>query len=317
MMDYGTQPCQKLQNMFNCRHINAGFIVVILAVCRAVDAPQICAVTPTHEISIIARPEAIEAITAITSTTVEKNGPCPVGTVLVEGEYCPNVEQVCLEWVDSQGNANKEAIPKPGQSRRCGTWKFPTKCLSEHTVHKRFCIDKYEYPNVKGQRPKSWMTWYDIKSACEAQGKRLCTRSEWTFACEGPDMKPYPYGDGYHRDRTSCNTDRLVPEGINVMKVMQRLTPDGQALDALLTPSGSKEACVSPFGVYDMVGNIDEFVVNESGHPYISGLMGGHVFGVRNACRPMTEAHGPNFSWYETGGRCCSDAINTINTTNQ
>ena len=82
---------------------------------------------------------------------------------------------------------------------------------------------------------------------------------------------------------------------------------EAQRLDEMLAPAGSKLLCVSSFGVYDMVGNIDEFVINETGQPYVSGLMSGHVFGVRNACRPMTEAHGPGFGWYETGGRCCRD----------
>lgn len=240
--------------------------------------------------------------------TVEKHEPCPEGTVLVEGEYCPEVEQVCLEWVDVHGKATKEAIPKPGQTGRCGTWKSPARCLSKKTVHKRFCMDKYEFPNIKGVKPISWISWDQMGVVCAQQGKRLCTRSEWTFACEGPEMQPYPYGDGYHRDKTACNIDNAMPKGIkNILKVSSRESPEAKLLDDLLVASGSMERCVSPFGVYDMVGNLDEPVVNETGHPYHSGLMSGHVFGVRNACRPMTAAHNESFAWYETGGRCCSD----------
>jgi len=91
------------------------------------------------------------------------------------------------------------------------------------------------------------------------------------------------------------------------MKVSSVNSDVGQALHNMLVLSGSKEQCVSDWGVYDMPGNVDEWVVNESGKPFVSGLMGGHVFGVRNASRPMTDAHGPTFSWYETGTRCCSD----------
>lgn len=264
---------------------------------------------------------------------------CPRGMVLIEGEYCPDVEEVCLQWVGADGTPSKAAIPTGGQTGRCGIWQSPTRCLSTHTVHKRFCVDKYEYPNVEGQRPESWMTWYDVKNACEAQGKRLCEKVEWTFACEGPQMKPYPYGDGYHRDRTSCNTDNAVPEDtskpinkatgrhprVDVLKVKERTSVQGQILDEMLVPSGSMPTCVSDFGVYDMVGNVDEFIDNPNGHhwkppsenagkvdrgPFISGLVSGHVFGVRNACRPMTDGHNESFSWYETGGRCCSDTTN-------
>ena len=259
-----------------------------------------------------------ERASASEPTAAPASGPCPENTVLVEGDYCPNAREVCLQWVDVDGKATPEAIPTSGDSSRCGTWKFPTECLSKEKVHKRFCIDKFEYPNVEGQKPESWMSYYDVKRACEAQGKRLCEKSEWTFACEGPDMHPYPYGDGYHRDKTACNIDNHVPKDIkNVLKVTRRDSPDGKVLDGLLVPAGSNPKCVSAFGVHDMVGNIDEFVHDPNGHPshgdpndhgpFISGLVSGHVFGVRNACRPMTSAHNEYFAWYETGGRCCSD----------
>jgi sulfatase-modifying factor enzyme 1 len=240
-----------------------------------------------------------------TLASLEVIGPCPEGMVLVEGEYCPEAEEVCLRWVDAHGVASKEAVPTGGQTGRCGEFKRPTRCLSKHTVRKQFCIDRFEYPNVEGQVPTSWMSWHDVKNACEAEGKRLCTHSEWTFACEGPQMQPYPYGDGYHRDTTSCNTDR-AGHGIDVFKATSHSTSTARQLDEMLVPSGQLRSCVSPFGTHDQVGNIDEFVVNESGWPFKSGLVGGHLFGVRNACRPQTEGHNEQFSWYETGGRCCS-----------
>ncbi len=145
------------------------------------------------------------------------------------------------------------------------------------------------------------MNWYDVKAACEERQERMCSRAEWTFACEGEEMRPYPYG--YLRDKTACNFDN-DETGVDV----RTDTKSQRLLDRFLKPSGSMPRCVSPFGVYDMPGNLDEFVVNESGRPYHSGLMGGHVFGVRNACRPMTEGHNEAFSWYETSGRCCAAA---------
>lgn len=244
-----------------------------------------------------------ETLTAA-SYSLDASTRCPKGMAFVDGEYCPEVEQVCLRWVDATGVPTEP--PVPPMTGRCGEWRYPSRCKTA-TVHKSFCIDVYEYPNVAGVKPQSWMTWRDVKRACEGQGKRLCTRSEWTFSCEGPEMKPYPYGDGYHRDRTSCNTDNPVPKDVDVFKSTAPHDAMSQKLDAMLVPAGSMPNCVSPFGVYDMVGNIDEQIVNESGRPYASGLMSGHVFGVRNACRPMTDAHNEDFGWYETGGRCCGD----------
>jgi hypothetical protein len=56
-----------------------------------------------------------------------------------------------------------------------------------------------------------------------------------------------------------------------------------------------------------MTGNVDEWVVNESGQPYKSGLKGGYWGPVRDRCRPMTTVHAEGFSFYQIGFRCCSD----------
>lgn len=227
------------------------------------------------------------------------SGSCPSDMLEINGVYCPNIQQECLRWVDTNGNIIK---PPNGTSGRCGEWRKPVLCLGK-TVNKHYCIDRYEYPNQLGKIPQDWMTWYDAQNACKSNGKRMCTRSEWTFAAEGPDMHPYPYGDGFHRNKTVCNFDNVLH--IDVFKAINKNTQQAIQLHNLLMPSGSMKDCVSDWGVHDMSGNIDEWVVNESSSPYISGLMGGHIFGVRNASRPMTDAHGPNFAWYESGTRCC------------
>jgi hypothetical protein len=268
---------------------------------------------PTPNLGI-AEPQAVEA--PIAEAPDEESD---AGMAKVEGDYCPDVEETCIEWSDDRGHVIRGA--RSASAGRCDAFAAPTRCLSAR-VHKSFRIDRYEFPDIEGARPQSWMTWYDAKQACESRGKRLCTGSEWTMACEGPDMQPYPYGDGYHRSTSACNTDNQVPRDvsrrpnpttgllppIDIFSAKRHDSPASALLDELLVPSGAMGGCVSPYGVHDMVGNIDEFVVNEAGKPYPSGLKGGHVFGpaaVRHACRPMTDAHGPGFSWYETGSRCC------------
>lgn len=259
---------------------------------------QSLAISETH----VTSGTVVDAV-RVEDTVPAASRSCPEGSVLVDGDFCPSVEEVCLRHVDPMGHA----VPAPidGSLGRCAEFRNPTRCLSAHKVHMRFCIDVYEWPGIKGQRPASWMSWYDAKNACEGVGKRLCTSSEWTFAAEGPNMHPYPFGDGYHRDRTSCNFDNPTPAGLDVFRARTKGDVTSVALDALLVPSGTMPKCVSDFGVYDLAGNVDEWVVNESGHPYVSGLKGGHVFGVRNASRPMTEGHRPTFAWYETSTRCC------------
>ncbi len=225
---------------------------------------------------------------------------CPPDMVAVDGDYCPLVAQKCLRWLDAETRlqcAEFERTPAAG------------KCPMQ-TQHKRFCVDRYEWPNQVGALPRYMASWNDAKASCESMGKRLCSDTEWTLACEGPDRQPYPYGDGYVRSDRACNIDKPYiwphPEKIFEPKTQ------GDELARLdqREPSGSRTTCVSPYGVHDMVGNVDEWVVNESqlGKPYRSGLKGGYWGPVRTRCRPMTTAHEESFRYYQIGFRCCGAA---------
>jgi hypothetical protein len=218
--------------------------------------------------------------------------PCPKDMVLVEGDECAEVDEPCLEW----------ATEPTGERMRCLRFG-PSRCVGKKTPA-RFCIDRYEYPNVKGKLPVVMKTWHQATALCSARGRRLCKGDEWTLACEGEERLPYPYG--YVRDSEACNVDRPLsgpyprwlehpPKGVVVSLVDWR------------APSGEMEGCASPFGVHDMTGNVDEWVVNESGRPYASGLKGGYWGPVRDRCRPMTIAHDEQFAFYQIGFRCCED----------
>ncbi|MGC6509793.1 MAG: protein kinase domain-containing protein [Myxococcota bacterium] len=65
-----------------------------------------------------------------------------------------------------------------------------------------FYIDRYEYPNVKGQKPVVGLSIAEAETKCEELGKRLCSSEEWEKACKGPNNRIYAYGDGY--DRQKC-----------------------------------------------------------------------------------------------------------------
>lgn len=220
--------------------------------------------------------------------------PCPPGMIEVLGDYCPKVEQACAKWMP----------PEKGSPPRCEEFEQTPACAAA-TVKRHFCIDRFEFPNERGKRPAVMKTWQEADAACRRRRKRLCRDSEWTLACEGPAMLPYPYG--HTRDAAACNIDR--PHLEVDPKALARRATRAAELSRLWQgePSGARSACVSPFGVSDMTGNVDEWVVNERGKPFRSALKGGYWGRVRNACRPITTAHGETFPFYQTGFRCCAD----------
>jgi hypothetical protein len=228
--------------------------------------------------------------------SVQGKRACPSGTVEVEGDYCPVLEQRCTKWMDPEG-----VFP-----RRCAEFA-PSSGCKVATVRKHFCIDRYEYPNRAGENPVVMKSWNEAAARCASEGKRLCRDTEWTLACEGQERLPYPYGT--KRDASACNIDKPHPTQ------NERALASAEMRDAEVArlwqgeESGARAQCVSPYGVHDMTGNVDEWVVNESAKPFKSGSKGGYWGPVRDRCRPMTTVHAEGFQFYQLGFRCCSDAV--------
>ena len=175
----------------------------------------------------------------------------------------------------------------------------------------RFCVDRYEYPNRAGEKPALLVSWTLAKKTCESQQKRLCTEDEFNFACEGEQMLPYTYG--YVRDPEACNIDRPYRKRERKLYLYDRCMKkpackaELEKLDQRL-PSGSMPRCVSPFGVYDLNGNINEWVaLPGKKYPDRSGLKGGWWGPVRGRCRPTVGFHKEDDYGYEEGFRCCGD----------
>jgi formylglycine-generating enzyme len=135
----------------------------------------------------------------------------------------------------------------------------------------KVCVDRYEYPNRSGTVPRTNLAYADAAKLCEQHGKRLCTALEWSWACGGLDGLTYPYGKSFEQDR--CNSDTRLVE-----------------------TSGNRINCSSPFGGFDMVGNVFEWVSNY-GKP---ALMGGPF----SKCQTVSPSPSGNAT-PQSGLRCC------------
>jgi sulfatase modifying factor 1 len=152
--------------------------------------------------------------------------------------------------------------------------------------------------------------FHQAQLKCATLGKRLCTESEWTMACEGPRYLPYPYG--YVRDSKKCHGD--VSWDFPDMKKVAKRDPEELARLWKGVRNGAQPECTSEYGVPDLPGNVDEVVASESFHlPGFKGKFdsvhtGGPWYkGVRNQCRPKIYTHDEAFYYYFLGFRCCAE----------
>lgn len=230
---------------------------------------------------------------------------CPEDMVLVEGRFCPAADERCDEH-------DPEYVANPEKSERCRKFVEPSRCVSEQRVLLRYCVDRYEWPNRKGDLPTVLVDFGDARKACESAGKRLCDENEWLFACEGEEMLPYV--NGYVRDATACVIDRPYIERPRRLERWDAcMTSPGCRRDFERVdqrqPSGSFDRCASPFGVHDMNGNVNEWVsLPGERYPHRSALKGGWWGPVRDRCRPTVRFHDESDYGYEIGFRCCQDA---------
>lgn len=106
----------------------------------------------------------------------------------------------------------------------------------------KFCIDKYEWPNMKEIKPERQVTYKEAALECLKMRKRLCTVKEFETACKGGKEKfNYPYGRKYEAD--NCNTY------------------GNRHIDNKVASSGEFPDCRSRYGVFDMSGNVAEWTM--------------------------------------------------------
>ena len=106
--------------------------------------------------------------------------------------------------------------------------------------------------------PMNCVTWTEASAFCSAKGGRLPTEAEWEFAAKGGKTNVYPWGN---TPDPSCKYANYTATAAK---------PTGGCGDGT-APVGTHPLGQSTFGVMDMAGNVEEWVLdwwgNFSGMP--------------------------------------------------
>lgn len=199
-------------------------------------------------------------------------------------------------------------------------------CVSGMAHINDFCMDRWE-AHLKNQSPynvpddgvaqtapgvvpQGYISGEVAEATCQAAGKRLCTSAEWLRACQGPSEMTYPYGNSYIP--SACNEGRAAHPIIELFGDDADWS-SGQMNDArvnqlpnTLDVAGGNPVCMSVEGIYDLHGNLHEWVADADGTFRGGFYVDAEING--QGCLYRTTAHGRTYHDYSTGFRCCSDA---------
>jgi serine/threonine protein kinase len=149
-----------------------------------------------------------------------------------------------------------------------------------------FAIDSFEYPNQPGTLPTVKVSQKQALRLCKDAGKRLCSAIEWEKACKGPLSYTYGYGDTF--DAEFCGNG---------------IESRGKA--------GVRAKCTNGFKVYDIAGNVREWVAdNPPGKPNRGLVKGGLRHSPERGTRcAFSTDESAAFKDVSMGFRCCADIV--------
>jgi formylglycine-generating enzyme required for sulfatase activity len=262
---------------------------------------------------------ALQAPVVVPSVAQNLSRRCPPEMVDVKGQFCIDRWEASLVDAVSGRLLSPYYAPEPRKAKAARD-QWENQRMNMGSAHAR-ATELPELPDWQtaghveamatsrpGRVPNGYVDGNSAARACERAGKRLCTTEEWTTACRGESNRQFPYGERY--EHGVCNVFRethpavVLHDDASIGHMDPRLNQVEGPSGPLLHRTGATSRCASVWGkdaIYDMVGNLDEWVDDGDG-----AFMGGfYARSTRLGCDARISTHPKAYADYSLGVRCC------------
>lgn len=177
--------------------------------------------------------------------------------------------------------------------------------LDEKGIHIKFDGTKFWAQKGFEDHPVIMVSWFGAKSYADFYGWRLPTELEWEKAARGSDTRAYPWGNNF--DESYANYYKSFDPFEEAYGIMRGTTPvgfyNGKTYSGFKTSDNR-----SPYGLYDMAGNVWQWVGDDKPFVHYRYMRGGSLATYSQHLRIWGEnSAGPDYYGLDVGFRCARD----------
>jgi formylglycine-generating enzyme required for sulfatase activity len=214
-----------------------------------------------------------ESVAPVTKRCPDGMASVPSGDVMIGAEDGESDERpahkvtlnaFCIDLGEATVAEFAQCVKEGGCTVAGKTIDFRGVGPDDHTLWDAFCNTAKA---DKQNHPQNCVSWDQANAYCKWANKRLPTEEEWEYAARGTDNRKYPWGNELPSPSVvnGCGPE-CVSKGNLFGQQWQLLYPVTDGFEST-APTRTFEPGKSPFGVYDLEGNVSEWTAS-SACPY-------------------------------------------------